>query len=354
MNKIKVFLGGYINGTNAQNNNCYLLAKFLDKERFDVYTMDLYSEKLVRKPIKGVRVFRCFYPHKISIYFGYFWGIWKSDIVYLPKGELNNWNKFWLKALRKKSFKTIEGIFDEKNLKDAIAYFGSYKKFYNSFSYFDRIYSITKFVKLYNEKHYNIKSESNILYLGTDTEVFLNPNKTVTQLKNIIFIGALKERKGVYEILDLAKLFPTFNFYLVGNGEEKENIKLHIAKYNLSNVKLMGILNHEQLSHFLKDMDLHLFPSRSEGFGKVTFETAAAGIPSIVYSHYGANEWITDHKDGFVVDTFDEIREVIEELLADPTLLKITSKNAIDMAKRFDWKILVKKWEEEIKDIYAH
>ena len=33
--KIKVFLGGYVNCTNAQNLNCRALAKYLDKDKFE-------------------------------------------------------------------------------------------------------------------------------------------------------------------------------------------------------------------------------------------------------------------------------------------------------------------------------
>ena len=36
--KIKVFLGGYVNCTNAQNLNCRALAKYLDKDEAEYYT----------------------------------------------------------------------------------------------------------------------------------------------------------------------------------------------------------------------------------------------------------------------------------------------------------------------------
>ena len=39
MGKIKVFLGGYINYTNAQNINCRGVAEHLDKNNFQVYTL---------------------------------------------------------------------------------------------------------------------------------------------------------------------------------------------------------------------------------------------------------------------------------------------------------------------------
>ena len=49
----------------------------------------------------------------------------------------------------------------------------------------------------------------------------------------------------------------------------------------------------------LKTVDLHILPSRNEGFPKVVLECAAAGIPSLLFSDYGAKEWM---EGGFVVD----------------------------------------------------
>ncbi len=120
--KIKVFLGGYINITNAQNLNCLALAKYLDKEKFSCYSLELYSGNLIsqKEKIEGLTIYKCFYPAKISMYLGFLLGIWKCDIAYLPKGELWRWNRFWLTVLKKKSFSTMEGILDEDNIKSDI------------------------------------------------------------------------------------------------------------------------------------------------------------------------------------------------------------------------------------------
>ena len=54
--KTKVFLAGYINYANAQNINCRALASYLDKNRFEVFTMTL-SEK--NEVLQGVNSFNC-------------------------------------------------------------------------------------------------------------------------------------------------------------------------------------------------------------------------------------------------------------------------------------------------------
>lgn len=348
MKKVRVFLGGYINSTNAQNINCLALATHLDKEKFDVYTLDLYSGNFDNASVDGVKRFRCFYPHKISKYIGYLWGIYHCDVAYLPKGESDGWNKFWLKLLRKKSFKTVEGILDEKNLESTLVHWGSYEKFIASFKYFDRVYSITKYLKEYNFKHHNIQSESVPLYLGSDIDTFINLEKSIIELKNIVYIGRVLKRKGIYDFLDVAKNFPDLNFHIVGEGDEADSIKRIIKVEKLHNITIHGRLNHEELADLLRKIDLHLFPSRSEGFPKVTLEAAAAGVPSLVYFDYGASEWIRHGESGFVVQTLDEMKENIQMFIDNPKVLQKISKNAIEMAKKFDWKILIKEWENII------
>jgi len=316
MKKIKVFLGGYINSTNAQNINCYALSKHLNKDKFEIYTLEIYSGKIENKPMKGVNVFHCFYPHRISVYLGYLWGIWNADVAYLPRHEVNGWNQFWLKLLRRKSFSTIETIFDEYTMSVWISKYGSKENVVAHYNKsFDKIFSIAKFVHRYNFERHGIKSEEKPLYLGTDMDIFLNEERTVSTLQQVIMIGSDLLRKGVHDFLDLARVYPDVTFHIVGSGIGRIDMPVELQNRNLPNVVHHVELTHTELVELLKEMDLHVLPSRSEGFGKVTFEAAAAGVPSLLYSDYGVDEWVTDHKDGFIVDTLDEMSEIIQELL---------------------------------------
>lgn len=351
--KLKIFLGAYINSTNAQNLNCLSLAQHLNKDEFEVFALHLYSGNLKNEPISGVKTFKCFSPHKMSKYIGYLWGIWNCDVVYLPKREIMGWNAFWIKLLRKKSFSTVEGILDKKNMESAINTRGSYAKVISSFNPFDAVYSITKFLSDYNKKHHKIVSEEKLLFLGTDTKPFLNEEKIISKLKNVIYIGRLFERKGVFDFLNIAEKFPNRQFHLVGDGVQKAQILKTIQDKQLKNIKTYGILDHDDLGKLLETMDLHILPSRSEGFPKVTLETAAAGVPSLVYSDYGATEWISHNQNGFVVNTLDDMLETIQSLIDKPELLQLNSKNAIVLAKQFDWKVVIKQWEVEISKLYS-
>jgi glycosyltransferase involved in cell wall biosynthesis len=352
MKKVRVFLGGFINYTNAQNLNCRSLAIHLDKAKFEVFTLKLYNGNLTSLDNScGINIFNCLRPTKISVCLGFLWGIWNCDVAYLPKSELWRFNRFLLRILKKKSFKTIEGILDEENINSAIEILKSYKNVISEKSYVYKSFAITRFLGEYNQNQHSIKVEPYPLYLGCEIDGFINKDFKRGLLKKIVYIGRLKKRKGIYDFLIIAKQFPQIDFYVFGDGEEKNNIEAYLRDHEIGNLRLMGVVNHSILADFLKETDLHILPSRSEGFPKVTLETASAGVPSIVYGDYGAGEWITHNENGWVTHNVGEITEIIQSLIEDPFVLSKVAKEAVELAKSFDWKIKVKDWENAIIEI---
>jgi len=165
-------------------------------------------------------------------------------------------------------------------------------------------------------------------------------------------IGNDLNRKKASEFIQMALAFPDLSFHIVGGNDiNGQTVSDYLRKVKATNVIYHGMLDHTQLSALLEQMDLMFFPSRSEGFPKVMLETACAGIPTLCYDDYGAQEWISSGKNGFVVSTFEEAQAVIQDLIDNPEQLHELSKNAIELGKRFDWKVLVKDWEMEIERI---
>ena len=56
-------------------------------------------------------------------------------------------------------------------------------------------------------------------------------------------------------------------------------------------------------------------------------------------------------KNGFIIANFDDAISNISKLQTDNKLLQITSKGAFEMAKRFDWKIIIKEWQKVIHNL---
>lgn len=348
MDRIKVFLGGYVNSINSQNLNCLALARALDATQFECGVMTLYSGAST-PDLDGIKIFHCSWPHRINRWITYLRGIFWCDVAYLPKREIPGFTRWLCSILHRKSFCTVEGIFDDANYESAVNAYENERVFLESFSGFNKVYAITEFVGDYPHRGLKINIQRRVLRLGVDTSMFEAKSQTRNSLKNIVFIGRILRRKGIFDFLELARAFPLHQFHLVGDGEDVEAFRQ--ASVEQTNIHLHGVLGREALSELLQLMDLHCLLSRSEGFPRVVIETAAAGIPSVVYADYGAEGWIRSGYNGYVVTNLDEVVTLLGELSGDPGLLSRMSVNAIELAKKWSWLEVVGDWQEEIQSL---
>jgi len=339
--KIKIFLGGFINYTNAQNLNCLALAKHLDSSKFITYALSVYFLPKIKSQAV---MFNCFYPFRISSMIGFLWGILKCDVIYLPKHRFHpNWILYIAIFLGKKVLTTIENNMCNLEKESMINSFGGKMNLVNYFQCIPNIFGITQYI--IDNSTCGVRLENKVLYLGVESDVY--SQKVRKKLKNIVCIGNLNKRKRVGEFLELAKKFPNINFNIIGEGLDRKSLEDKATK----NVTFLGHLNQQEIVSKFNEMDLHVLHSISEGFPKVILETAAAGIPSIVYSDYGASEWIVNNKNGFVVNDFKQLTTIIMGLIDNENMLLKNSKGAILMAKKFDWKVVIREWEEVIYNL---
>lgn len=350
--KIKLFLGGYINDANAQNINCLALYKYLDKHKFELLTLTRSGGKINIDSIKdNGKIINYNNKFKFTKIWIYVYALYKCDVLYLPKQEKLKVILILNKLFKKKLFLTIEGIINDYSL----ARFPtkgkrSFKKYLANINVVEYVYSISEFMRTYNQK-IGLKSKKQILYLGMDSSCFVPKKIVMTNINHIIFIGNDMARKGIDEYIKLSNFFQNITFHIVGRGnkEHLENIK---EQY--SNIVIHGSLNPEALNNLLQTIDLHILPSKTEGFPKVILETAAVGVPSLIYSHYGASEWMTSDYDGFIVDNIADMHSKLDLLTQDQKLLFEVANHSVELSKRFTWEEVIKKWDSEIQHIYGN
>ena len=303
----------------------------------------------VDSDLVGIKLFKCLRPQCYFRYLTYLRGIMWCDVAYLPKGEIWEFCSRCLKWFGKKSFTTVEGVISGTNLDKSIVSYGSKEAIVNVYSFTTKTYAITKYMSEKNKELLGINSDG-VLYLGIDTELFQPQSRPRDKLHNIAFIGNNIRYKGIDDFYAIAEKFPELTFHIVGGGIGYDVVE-EIGSKGLRNCVYHGLMDHTQISEFLKGIDLHIFPSRSEGFPKVTLETAAMGVPSIVYSDYGASEWITTGKNGYVVDKIDDIEVILKDLQQSPWKLNTLADEAIKLAESFDWRVLIKDWEKVIENL---
>jgi glycosyltransferase involved in cell wall biosynthesis len=123
-----------------------------------------------------------------------------------------------------------------------------------------------------------------------------------------LFMGRLKIDKGV---LDLARAFGAShpeltNLYVVFVGPDEESLSnqiLELANPKSNQVRFVGSVNNPE--DFFAAADFLCLPSYREGFGLVTIEAAAVGIPTLASRIYGITDAIIDKVTGILHEPGD-------------------------------------------------
>lgn len=117
------------------------------------------------------------------------------------------------------------------------------------------------------------------------------------KIRKCIYLGHVRREKGVFELIEMAKRLPNIQFELIGPVSDE------IKKSDIpNNVCLHGTMQHEQAMKFLKQSDVFVFPSYSEGFSVAMLEAMQSGLP-IIATDVGANRDMIEDKGGIIVDS---------------------------------------------------
>jgi L-malate glycosyltransferase len=207
--------------------------------------------------------------------------------------------------------KTIAIIhsFDIKNIKNRlnINYWIQYFKKYDAIGF--RSYVIKKeFEEIIG------KFEKTFMCLsGIPEEYILNELKQIdyslNRKINLIYAGRLDKNKNVEKsILALSKLDKKirYSFTIVGDGEEKNNIKNTALKLGIADrINFTGIQSREKTFALMKEADIFIMVSKKETLGLVYLEAMAAGCIVIGTKGQGIDGIIIDGENGFLTDSDD-------------------------------------------------
>ena len=179
---------------------------------------------------------------------------------------------------------------------------------------------------------------------GVDTEVFSPAKRTVND--NIFrfgFVGRLRAEKSVRMLVELEKELlkagkTNFKFLIVGEGAERE-----FLEKNLKQAEFTGFLDGEKLSRAYANMDVFIFPSKTDAFGNVVQEANASGVPSIV-SNQGGPKFIVQHNEtGFIAENFKDFVRFSLELMDNPVKLVKMKRAAREFAHSRSWDAVFEK-----------
>jgi phosphatidylinositol alpha 1,6-mannosyltransferase len=173
---------------------------------------------------------------------------------------------------------------------------------------------------------------------GVDSEQFHPGKRTVNdKTLRLGFVGRVTPEKGVRLLREIEKAldsagFKDFRIVVVGDGSE-----VGWLKRRLKHGEFTGVLRGEQLARAYANMDLFVFPSRTDTFGNVVQEAAASQVPAIVTNEGGPKNLVASGSTGYVAETNAEFIARVLELARDPELRKRMGVAARERVAGVSW-----------------
>ncbi len=151
-----------------------------------------------------------------------------------------------------------------------------------------------------------------------------------------LYVGGLLDIKGVNILLNAVKMLPrNINFHIAGGGKDENKYKDFIFKNSLTNVKLLGKLNREELIKEYQNCIAVIVPSNLfEIFGMINIEAFINGKPVIASRIGGIPEIVDDGINGLLFNPGDEtqLKECILKYWNNPSLVIEHGQNAYKKA----------------------
>ncbi len=249
-------------------------------------------------------------------------GSWHTNLHEFAAHRLEKMLRF----LPRKAVKGISGFAEKRILDGAVLY-----------------YKMPKVVLAPNQELIDILASgthrrSQIMSRGVDTELFSPAKRTASDdLFRIGFVGRLRAEKNVRMLADLEKELVrrgknNFKFLIVGEGNERQ-----FLEQNLEHRELTGFLDGDALSEAYANMDLFVFPSKTDAFGNVTQEAFASGVPAIVTDIGGPKFLVEQGKTGFVAKDLNDFVEYTVQLMDDREKLAEMKAAAREYAMSKSW-----------------
>lgn len=198
------------------------------------------------------------------------------------------------------------------------------------------------------------KGKIKVIYPGIDTHKFypkISDNKS--EIKNILYLGGLIKRKGVYETLyafnKLIKVRRDVKLIFGGGGEEYSGLKKEASRLQLNeHITFLGFINENKIIDYYRSANLFIYPSKYEGFGYTPLEAMACGIPVITSSFSSIPEVVGDAAVKVNPYNIDEIFQEMNAVLNNEKLQKNMKEKGPIIARKFS----LEKFAQEMLNVY--
>lgn len=238
--------------------------------------------------------------------------------------------------------------------------FGSAEEEKKCYEKFDAIVCVAETMKESFIKKYGMTEKVHVLYNPLDFESVIKKSAEKTDFKfgdgmKFVLAGTFIKIKGFDRFVKVCKRLKDdgehFSALIMGDGEEKENIKKIIAETNLGDtVKILDFQTNPY--KYIAHSDVYVCSSYAEGYSTAVSESVALNVPVITTECSGMREIFGENECGIICENSEDgLYNAMKKVLNDPSLLKKFSVEEKKRANDFSLKKRMKTIEDFIESV---
>lgn len=238
--------------------------------------------------------------------------------------------------------------------------FGSAEEEKKCYEKFDAIVCVAETMKESFIKKYGMAEKVHVLYNPLDFESVIKKSAEKTDFNfgdgmKFVLAGTFIKIKGFDRFVKVCKRLKDdgelFSALIMGDGEEKENIKKIIAETNLGDtVKILDFQTNPY--KYIAHSDVYVCSSYAEGYSTAVSESVALNVPVITTECSGMREIFGENECGIICENSEDgLYNAMKKVLNDPSLLKKFSAEEKKRANDFSLKKRMKAIEDFIESV---
>lgn len=225
------------------------------------------------------------------------------------------------------------------------AFFNDLREEKEIYDKFDKIVAVSNAVRDSFVKKFNYDENKVIVkYNPIDSEEIkkkADEERVKKEKFTVCTVGRLSKQKGYMRLLEVVNSLNTdgvdFNLWIIGVGPEERVMRDYIREKNLENVKMIGYKSNPY--PYIKDADLYVCSSITEGFSTTVSEAVILGTPVIATDCSGMREILGDSEYGIVCKNSEEgILGAMKDIILDKTMYNKYKGKVLERTKMFDLK----------------
>ena len=171
----------------------------------------------------------------------------------------------------------------------------------------------------------------------------------LTNKNTVVWVGAFIARKGVAELIELAKMIKQEggpSIHVFGDGELKDVLKAAIQEHALENILILKGIE-SNIENIYKAAALLIMTSNNECLPMVIIEAFSFGIPVVSFDcETGPRYIIHDKQDGYLIKQGDvrSMYQNIKRVMGDENSLCEMGREAFMSSKKYYPQVVYPMW----------